>query len=91
MEGASFRSAVRVTRPLFVTVQRGRYNDLKPSIEVPRNLEAPIKPGQSVGKVKVTLDGKVVAQVPLTAMAGVEKGGFFKRLWDAFWMWWELK
>ncbi|MCO5545891.1 D-alanyl-D-alanine carboxypeptidase family protein [Xylella fastidiosa] len=80
-----------VPRPLFVTVQRGRYNDLKPSIEVPRNLEAPIKPGQSVGKVKVTLDGKVVAQVPLTAMAGVEKGGFFKRLWDAFWMWWELK
>nr|WP_324836278.1 D-alanyl-D-alanine carboxypeptidase family protein [Xylella fastidiosa] len=80
-----------VARPLFVTVQRGRYNDLKPSIEVPRNLEAPIKPGQSVGKVKVTLDGKVVAQAPLAAMAGVEKGGFFKRLWDAFWMWWELK
>ncbi|HHW4679780.1 MAG TPA: D-alanyl-D-alanine carboxypeptidase family protein [Xylella sp.] len=80
-----------VAQPLLVSVQRGRYSDLKPTLEVQRNLEAPIKQGQPVGKVKVILDGKVVAQAPLVAVAAVEKGGFFKRLWDAFWMWWELK
>ena len=37
----------------------------------------------------VTLDGKVVAQSPLVAISPIEEAGFFKRLWDAFWMWWE--
>jgi D-alanyl-D-alanine carboxypeptidase (penicillin-binding protein 5/6) len=39
--------------------------------------------------VKVSLDGKVIAQRPLVALNAVEEGGFFKRLWDEFWMWWE--
>ena len=29
------------------------------------------------------------AQAPLVAVGAVEEAGFFKRLWDAFWMWWE--
>jgi D-alanyl-D-alanine carboxypeptidase (penicillin-binding protein 5/6) len=78
-----------VAQPLLVSTQRGRYDDLKPSMDVPKSLEAPIAKGQKVGTVKVTLDGKVVAQRPLVALAAVEEGGFFKRLWDSFWMWWE--
>lgn len=75
-----------VAQPLLVSLQRGRYNDLKPSMEVPKNLQAPIKQGQQVGTVKVSLDGKVIAQAPLVAINAVEEGGFFKRLWDAFWI-----
>ena len=45
--------------------------------------------GQAIGTVKVSLDGQVVAQAPLVAVSAVEEAGFFKRLWDAFWMWWE--
>lgn len=78
-----------VAQPLLVSLQRGRYNDLKPSMEVAKNLQAPIKKGQQVGTVKVSLEGKVIAQAPLVAINAVEEGGFFKRLWDAFWMWWE--
>ena len=29
------------------------------------------------------------AQAPLVALNEVERGGFFRRLWDSFWMWWE--
>lgn len=78
-----------VAQPLLVSLQRGRYKDLKPSMEVAKNLQAPIKKGQQVGTVKVSLEGKVIAQAPLVAINAVEEGGFFKRLWDAFWMWWE--
>lgn len=78
-----------VAQPLLVGVPRGRYNELKPSIDVPKTLEAPIKQGQAIGTVKVSLDGKVVAQAPLVALKAVEEAGFFKRLWDSFWMWWE--
>ncbi|TAA10195.1 MULTISPECIES: D-alanyl-D-alanine carboxypeptidase family protein [Pseudoxanthomonas] len=78
-----------VAAPLLVTVPRGRYEQLKPSMDVPKQLVAPIKQGQQIGTVKVSLDGKVIAQAPLVAVNAVEEGGFFRRLWDAFWMWWE--
>ena len=78
-----------VAEPMLVTVPRGRYAQLKPSMDVPKSLVAPIKQGQKIGTVKVVLDGKVIAQRPLVAINAVEEGGFFKRLWDEFWMWWE--
>ncbi|HEY1139959.1 MAG TPA: D-alanyl-D-alanine carboxypeptidase family protein, partial [Lysobacter sp.] len=78
-----------VAEPMLVTVPRGRYAQLKPSMDVPKSLVAPIKKGQKIGTVKVSLDGKVIAQRPLVAINAVEEGGFFKRLWDEFWMWWE--
>ena len=78
-----------VAEPMLVTVPRGRYAQLKPSMDVPKTLVAPIKQGQKIGTVKVMLDGKLIAQRPLVAISAVEEGGFFKRLWDEFWMWWE--
>ena len=78
-----------VAEPMLVTVPRGRYAQLKPSMDMPKSLVAPIKQGQKIGTVKVVLDGKVIAQRPLVAINAVEQGGFFKRLWDEFWMWWE--
>ncbi len=78
-----------VAQPMLVSVPRGRYNDLKPTMDVPKQLVAPITAGQQIGTVKVSLDGKVVAEAPLVAVQAVEEGGFFKRLWDAFMMWWK--
>jgi len=63
--------------------------ELKPSMDIPKTLVAPIAKGQKIGTVKVTLDGKVVAQRPLVALEAVEEGGFFKRLWDELMMWWK--
>ena len=88
-KGAADAVPLGVAQPLLVSTQRGKYDQLKPSMDVPKSLEAPIAKGQKIGTVKVTLDGKVVAQRPLVALAAVEEGGFFKRLWDSFWMWWE--
>ncbi|KAF1725982.1 D-alanyl-D-alanine carboxypeptidase family protein [Pseudoxanthomonas japonensis] len=78
-----------VAQPMLVSVPRGRYEQLKPTMDVPKTLVAPIAAGQAIGTVKVTLDGKVVAESPLVAITPIEEAGFFKRLWDAFWMWWE--
>ncbi|MBU8975930.1 D-alanyl-D-alanine carboxypeptidase [Lysobacter sp. MMG2] len=88
-KGASDEVQLGVDEPLLVTVQRGKYNQLKPMMDVPKTLVAPITKGQKIGTVKVMLDGKVVSQRPLVALNAVEQGGFFKRLWDEFWMWWE--
>jgi serine-type D-Ala-D-Ala carboxypeptidase (penicillin-binding protein 5/6) len=88
-KGASDEVQLGVAEPLLVTVQRGKYDQLKPMMDVPKQLVAPIQKGQKIGTVKVTMDGKVVSERPLVALNAVEQGGFFKRLWDEFWMWWE--
>jgi D-alanyl-D-alanine carboxypeptidase (penicillin-binding protein 5/6) len=58
-------------------------------MDVPKTLVAPIKKGQVIGKLRVSLDGKVIAERPLIALNEVPQGNFFKRLWHEFWMWWE--
>jgi D-alanyl-D-alanine carboxypeptidase (penicillin-binding protein 5/6) len=78
-----------VAQPLLVSMPRGKYAQLKPTMDVPKTLVAPIAKGKALGQVKVTLDGKVVAQAPLVAIDGVAEAGFFKRLWHELLMWWE--
>ena len=88
-KGESDKVELGVAAPMLVSTPRGKYAQLKPTMDVPKTLVAPIRKGQKIGTVKVSLDGKVVAERPLVAVNAVEEGGFFKRLWDEFWMWWE--
>lgn len=88
-KGAGDTVRLGVAQPLLVTVPRGRYARLKPVMDVPATLVAPIRKGQAIGTVRVMLDGKVVAQRPLVALEAVERGGFFKRLWHELLMWWQ--
>lgn len=78
-----------VAQPMQINVPRGRYQELKPSMDLPKFVIAPLKKGQKVGTVRVSLDGKVIAERDLVALNDVEEAGFFGRLWDEFWMWWE--
>jgi D-alanyl-D-alanine carboxypeptidase (penicillin-binding protein 5/6) len=77
-----------LSEPMLVTLPRGRYQQLKPVMDVPKSLVAPIRKGQQIGTVRVMLGGKVLAQRPLIALDGVEEAGFFKRLWHELLMWW---
>ncbi len=81
--------ALGVSSPVAISVQRGRYGDLKPAMDLPKTLVAPIHKGQAIGKLRVTLDGKVLAERPLVALNEVPEGNFFSRLWDELLMWWQ--
>jgi D-alanyl-D-alanine carboxypeptidase (penicillin-binding protein 5/6) len=87
-KGAGNTVSVGVAGPLLVSTPSGRYGRLKATMDLPKSLVAPIAKGQKLGTVKVTLDGKLVAQSPLVALQAVEEGGFFKRLWHELLMWW---
>lgn len=80
-----------VNSPLLVTIPRGQYSRLQPSMHLPKLLEAPIVKGQKIGTLDVMLDGKQIAQAPLVAMNDVPMSGFFDRLWDSALLWWESK
>jgi D-alanyl-D-alanine carboxypeptidase (penicillin-binding protein 5/6) len=76
-----------VAEDVLVTFPRGRYADLKASLDMPARLVAPISKGKQIGTLKVQLDDKTLLERPLIALADGPEGGFFKRLSDGAWMW----
>ena len=81
--------ALGVAQPLLVTLPRGRYAEVQASMELPQQITAPLAKGQEIGRVKLMLDGKPLADQALVVKADMAEGGFFKRSMDGFWIWWE--
>ncbi len=88
-KGKANTIALGLAQPIDVVIPRGRYGALKPFMDVPKQLVAPIVKGQRIGTLRITLDGKPLLQRPLVALADVPQAGFFGRMWDDMWMWWE--
>ncbi len=86
--GSSDSLALGLTEPLRLSVPRGRYADLKPSMDLPEPLLAPVSKGQTIGTLRVRLDDQVLVERPLIALADVPAGGFFTRVWDDLTLWW---
>ncbi len=78
-----------LAQSLLLTVPRGRYEQVKAEMDLPRELVAPFAKDQAVGTLRLSLDGKVLAERPLVALADAPEAGFFKRISDGFWLWWE--
>lgn len=72
---------------LFVTIPRGRYDDLDARIRLQPQLMAPIEEGQELGVISVYLDDDVVTSRPLLALGTVAPAGFFGRAWDGMSLW----
>jgi D-alanyl-D-alanine carboxypeptidase (penicillin-binding protein 5/6) len=74
---------------LFVTIPRGRYDDLEARMQMQPQLTAPLEQGAVVGQVAVTLDGESVAERDLLTLAPVEQAGFFGSTWDGLRLWFD--
>ncbi len=86
-KGETDRLNLTVDRPVWVTVPRGSYGLLDVSMEVREPLLAPVRAGQALGRLKVTLGEDVLVEHPLQAMEAVAAGGLWKRLSDDFSLW----
>jgi len=72
---------------LFVTIPRGRYDDLDAKVEMRPELIAPIADGEAVGQIDIRLEDAQVANRDLVALEAVAEAGFFGRTWDGVTMW----
>lgn len=86
-KGKSEEITTGLAQPLFITIQRGRYDDLKAKVELQSELVAPLADGQVVGTIVVTLDDQTVASRDLVTLGAVEEAGFMGRTWDGMMMW----
>src|SRR5690606_3044985 len=81
-KGAVDQVAVRpATRPR-VTVPVDDVDNLRWELALPGHLEAPLVEGQRVGELKAVLADDELASFEVVTAAGVERGGFFKILFD---------
>ena len=88
-KGLSENVALGVGDELFVTIPRGRYDDLTAQLEVAPQLTAPLTEGQVVGQVNVKLDDGTVASRALIALGEVPEAGFFGSMMDGARLWFD--
>ena len=74
-------------QPIIVAVPSGSASRLQTQVARPEPLMAPLMRGQVLGSLKVTLDQKTVAEVPLQVLETVEQASFIVRAWDSLRLW----
>ncbi|MBP9149182.1 MAG: D-alanyl-D-alanine carboxypeptidase [Rhodoferax sp.] len=86
-KGTSASVVLGQASAIVVAVPAGSAGKL--STEVLRNepIVAPVSKGQTLGVLKVSNAGQVVAEIPLLALQGVEQAGVLGRAWDAIRLW----
>jgi D-alanyl-D-alanine carboxypeptidase (penicillin-binding protein 5/6) len=72
-----------VAEDIYITIPRGRYQSLHASMDIDSEISAPIKSGQSLGKVTVELEGKQLASEKIVATHVVNEGGLFDQAMDS--------
>lgn len=68
---------------LYLSIPRDSRSALESEVEVDSVIRAPVAAGDELGRVRVILGDKVLAEQPVLALQDVPEGGLFKRLWDA--------
>lgn len=88
-EGEAESVGLGVTKPVMITVPRGRAAELQPIAEYAQPLIAPVADNAKVGQVKLMLGDTVLRQDDLVALEAVPQAGFFGRMADKVRMWFE--
>lgn len=86
-KGASKHANLGTRQAVVVAIPTGqRQNITTQSVVQNGQITAPVAADQALGEFKASLNGQMIASVPLVALQEVQQGGFFSRLWDAFLM-----
>jgi len=72
-------------KPLYVTVPKGQYKDLKAKLYIDKHIMAPVVAGETYGTLKISFadKDKVILERPLVALSSIEEGNLWNRLIDS--------
>ena len=80
--GKQDKLPVGLTDNLTITVPKGHYRAINAEIQLNKTIKAPIKKGQEIGKLVLTMQGDTLEEKPLVALADVARGSLWTRLSD---------
>lgn len=72
---------------LYLTLARGDHEKLRARLTVPDMQTAPIRRGQTVGKLTLELGQQPYAEYPLVALKEIREGNMLQRGWDKLRLW----
>ena len=86
-KGSERRLKAGVRIDLYASVPKGMGERLRAELVSHQPLMAPIASGQQVGTIRITLDGKPLAEHPALALESVAPAGILGRLFDSVRLW----
>jgi D-alanyl-D-alanine carboxypeptidase (penicillin-binding protein 5/6) len=78
---------IGVADDVYLTLPKGHYQNVKAELVTRRPMLAPIGSGQPVGALRLSLQGRPLAEYRLVALHGVAVANIFKRSWDSLRLW----
>ena len=82
-KGSQSKIKVGFKNDVYITIPKGTADKVKTKLERNDPLIAPISENAKVGTLKVTIDDKTVAELPVIALESVGPAGFIGRAWDS--------
>lgn len=86
-KGSQNQVKIGFTHDVFVTVPKGVADKMKPVLERTDPLVAPVAQNSKVGTLKMVVDGKPLAELPVVALEQVNQASIFGRAWDSVRLW----
>lgn len=85
-QGASSNVELGLAEPLYVTVPKGQYANLKANLYIDKHIVAPVQAGNKYGTLRLSLGEQMLAEYPIVALHDVEEGNVFQQLIDFIWI-----
>jgi serine-type D-Ala-D-Ala carboxypeptidase (penicillin-binding protein 5/6) len=86
-KGKSATALLGRQHAIVVAVPAGSAARIATQVIRPDPLVAPLRKGQSVGQLKISLGGRSLIDLPLLVLDSVEEAGLIGRAWDALRLW----
>lgn len=80
---------IGLAEDLWVTVPRGRYDQMQATLEVQTPLIAPLANGQAVGRLRVSLGERMLAERELHSLSDAPEAGMVRRAMHSVLLWFE--
>jgi serine-type D-Ala-D-Ala carboxypeptidase (penicillin-binding protein 5/6) len=74
---------------VFVSLPKEQFAKLKANLVSKQPLLAPLKQGDKIGVMQLSVDGKTVSELPVLALEDVAIAGIFGRAWDSIRLLWK--
>ncbi len=74
--------ALGIQQNFYITIPQGQYKSLDAKMNINKHITAPVKKGETYGKVVVKLGDNLITEIPLVALENVNQGTVWNRLSD---------
>ena len=86
-KGSRNTLAIGLPRDVIVAVPAGTAGQVTTALSRPNPLLAPVRKGQAMGSLQISVSGRPYTQIPMQALQDVPQAGWFGRSWDAVRLW----